>query len=87
MSTMIDKLRVFLESKGVTIEKNKVVSHIKQLSGGVQVSCRDGQVYDCDRVIVTVPLGVLKKGSIAVSFRLIVFGKNIENNVFLITPR
>lgn len=51
---------------GVTVKLNHVVSKVSYTSSGVTVTSSGG-TYTGDRVIVSVPLGVLKKGAIAFS--------------------
>lgn len=50
-------------AKGLTIKMGEVVSHIEHSGKQVIVTTNKG-VHTADRVIVTVPLGVLKKGAI-----------------------
>jgi len=51
-------------SKDVNIQLNKVVTTIDYTQDKVVVDTSDGQIYIADKVIVTVPLGVLKADSI-----------------------
>lgn len=51
-------------SKGINIQLNSVVSKIDYTQDKVAVATTDGKVYTADKVIVTVPLGVLQAGSI-----------------------
>jgi monoamine oxidase len=51
-------------SKGLEIQLNKVVATIDYSQDKVYVETTDGQIYTADKVIVTVPLGILKEGSI-----------------------
>jgi monoamine oxidase len=51
-------------SKGVEIQLNKVVATIDYSQEKVYVETTDGNLYTADKVIVTVPLGILKEGSI-----------------------
>lgn len=53
-----------LLSKGLNIQLNKVVATIDYSQDKVSVETTDGQIYTADKVIVTVPLGILKAGSI-----------------------
>jgi len=48
-------------AKGLDIRLNSPVSQIEYGEGGVRLMVQDGSVYQADKVIVTVPLGVLKK--------------------------
>lgn len=50
-------------SQGLTIRYNQTVKGISWSSSGVQVTTASG-VFDADRVVITVPLGVLKRGDI-----------------------
>ena len=54
-------------SKDVKIIYEKVVNKIEYSNGKVDVSTKDGSSYTADKVIVTVPLGVLQSGSITFS--------------------
>lgn len=58
-----DQLAQYL-AQGLTIKLGHVVRRIDWGSDGVQVTCANGDRFDADQVIVTVPLGVLKSGSI-----------------------
>ena len=51
-------------SKGVSIELNKVVTEVNYAANEVKVKTLDGSDYLADKVIVTVPLGVLQSNSI-----------------------
>ncbi len=51
-------------ANGITIHLNKPVSQILYGAAGVTVTARDGSTYSGSRVLVTVPLGVLKASSI-----------------------
>ena len=51
-------------SKDIEIIYEKVVNEIEYSNGKVNVSTKDGTTYTADKVIVTVPLGVLQSGSI-----------------------
>ena len=51
-------------SVDVEILYGKVVNEIEYSNGKVNVSTKDGSSYTADKVIVTVPLGVLQSGSI-----------------------
>lgn len=52
-------------AKGLTIKTGHVVKLVEWGAKGVSVICDNGNVFPGDRVIVTVPLGVLKSGAIA----------------------
>lgn len=60
-SAIINKM-----AAGLNIVKNKVVKTVtyQQSSNLVTVTTSDGSIYNALRVVITVPLGVLKKGSI-----------------------
>ena len=59
-SALINKM-----AAGLNIRRNKVVRSVDYTSSStVQVSATDGTVYTAPKVLITVPLGVLKKGSI-----------------------
>jgi polyamine oxidase len=51
-------------AKGLTIQCSTVVKVIKYDIGGVEIVTTTGMSYKADRVICTVPLGVLKSGSL-----------------------
>ena len=51
-------------AKGLTIKTGHVVKLVEWDANGVSVICDNGNVFLGDRVIVTVPLGVLKSGAI-----------------------
>lgn len=48
-----------------TIEYNKVVNGIDYSTGGVTITCADGSSYSADKCVVSVPLPILKDGSIS----------------------
>jgi monoamine oxidase len=49
-------------AKGIDLKLNTVVDTIEYSSHGVNIRTQDGTTYEADRVIVTLPLGVLKHG-------------------------
>lgn len=51
-------------ARGLDIATNAAVSEVRWGGKGVQVDLRSGQTIRADRVIVTVPLGVLQQGGI-----------------------
>ena len=51
-------------ARGLTIRLNAPVAHVRWDGPGVEVELASGERLHADRVIVTVPLGVLKAGSI-----------------------
>lgn len=51
-------------AQGLTIHTNQAVSAIAQDGEGVSVSTHAGKTFQADRVIVTLPLGVLKSGRV-----------------------
>jgi len=54
------------QASGLNIQLNKVVTSVDYSSGtNVKVTTSDGTVYTAGKVIVSVPLGVLKAGKIA----------------------
>jgi monoamine oxidase len=59
-----DRLPVSL-AEGLDIRLNTVVTRIDWAGDGVRVQTADGQVFPADRVLITVPLGVLQAGAIA----------------------
>lgn len=58
-----DQLVAYL-AKGLSIRTGAVVTEIRPERKGVSVTLRDGAVLEADHVVLTVPLGVLKKGDI-----------------------
>lgn len=50
--------------KDLPIFYNSVVSEIKRYSDGVKIYTKNKKVYMADAVVVTLPLGVLKKGTV-----------------------
>ncbi|XP_051119917.1 protein FLOWERING LOCUS D isoform X2 [Andrographis paniculata] len=51
-------------AEGVPIHYEKTVQAIRYGSNGVKVAVSGGQIYEADMALCTVPLGVLKNGSI-----------------------
>ncbi|RYE22033.1 MAG: FAD-dependent oxidoreductase [Sphingobacteriales bacterium] len=49
------------EQKGASIQVDSVVQHVEWSEGKVRVQAEAGQSFEADRVIVTIPLGVLQK--------------------------
>lgn len=47
-------------ARGLDIRLNTVVDSIQWSAGGVRVTTRDGEQFDADRAIITVPLAVLQ---------------------------
>lgn len=91
-SALIAKMAV-----GLNILTNKVVKSVtyqQQSSNLVTITTTDGSVYTSTRVIVTVPLGVLKKGSItfnpplpaAKTSAINSMGMGVLNHVYLQFP-
>lgn len=52
-------------AKGLTIQLNHVVQSVDWGGAGVAVTCANGAKITADRVIVTLPLGVLQRGGVA----------------------
>jgi len=50
-----------------TIQYNKVVNAVAYTAGGVTVNCADGSIYTADKCVITVPIPILKEGSITFS--------------------
>jgi lysine-specific histone demethylase 1 len=48
-------------SEGIDLKTKAVVEHIQYSSSGVKVQTQDGNVYEADYAVVTLPLGVLKE--------------------------
>lgn len=51
-------------SEGLKIRLGTAVSKVSWNDGGARLSLTNGQTFSCDRVIITVPLGVLAVGDI-----------------------
>lgn len=66
---MIDFLAADCRRRGVTIRLGCVVSAIAEEDGPVTVRCAGGDVHACDRVILTVPLPLLRDISLPESAR------------------
>lgn len=58
-----DQLIAFL-ARGLKIRTGAIVSEIRPEKKGVSLTLRDGSVLEADHVVLTVPLGALKKGDI-----------------------
>jgi len=57
---LIDYLAAECSRRGAVVRFGCVVSAITEEGGAVVVRCTDGEVHTCDRVIVTVPLPLLR---------------------------
>jgi monoamine oxidase len=76
---------------GVSVLLGHVVTQVKYGSNGVTVSCSNGAVLTADYAVVTLPLGVLQKGSVEFSpalpssklASLKVFEMGVLNKVYL----
>ncbi|KAG0223811.1 hypothetical protein BGW42_005524 [Actinomortierella wolfii] len=60
-------------STGIDIQLNKPVAKIRTVEEGagkesVHIQCRDGSTLDCTAAVITIPLGVLKRGGSSASF-------------------
>lgn len=51
-------------AKGIKIHCNAVVNEVLQTAAGITVRCTNGHIEQGSHVVLTVPLGVLKAGSI-----------------------
>lgn len=51
-------------AKGLTIKTGHSVTQVDWGKKGVRITCANGASFEADRVILTVPLGVLKSGAI-----------------------
>lgn len=51
-------------ARGLDIRHGCEVVEIRQAHGGVSVGCRSGETFEATRALVTLPLGVLKAGSV-----------------------
>jgi monoamine oxidase len=58
---LIDFLAAECRSHGVVLHLGCVVSAIEEAGGAVAVRCAGGEVHACDRVILTVPLPLLRE--------------------------
>ncbi len=59
-----DQIATYL-AQGLSIRLNQTVSGLMPRSGGIDVTLADGTRLAADQAVVTLPLGVLKSGSIA----------------------
>lgn len=48
-------------ANGLNIQLNKHVVHIIRNNTCITIECRDGSIYTCKNIIISLPLGVLKK--------------------------
>jgi monoamine oxidase len=60
---------IYKLAEGLEIKLGHVVKQIEYKNNGVKISTNQG-TFDADRVIVTLPLGVLQKGSVAFAPKL-----------------
>lgn len=51
-------------ARGLDIRRNAVVSRVQWGEGGVEITLVTGEVHRADQVVVSVPLGVLKRGAL-----------------------
>lgn len=58
---LIDFLADVCRRHGVAIQLGRVVSAVAEEGGAIFVHCADGAVHGCDRVILTVPLPLLRE--------------------------
>ncbi|MBH5372035.1 flavin monoamine oxidase family protein [Bradyrhizobium glycinis] len=58
---MIDVMAADCRRHGVTIRLGSIVSAIVEEGGALAVRCAEGDVHTCDRVILTVPLPLLRE--------------------------
>jgi len=49
---------------GLDVRLNSIVERVSWDAGGVEVQTSDGRIYEADKLIITLPLGVLQKGSV-----------------------
>ncbi|KYG23422.1 amine oxidase [Bradyrhizobium sp. AT1] len=66
---LIDFLAADCRRHGVTIHLGCVVTAIEERDGSAAVRCADGVAYGCDRVILTVPLPLLREMALPASAR------------------
>lgn len=66
-STLIDFLKKSIIEKGGRIVLNEPVVEVRHTSKNAEIISISGKIYRADKVIVTVPLGVLQRGKIAFS--------------------
>jgi monoamine oxidase len=67
---VIDHLKHQVERNGGKVVLSAAVSAINWAPGAVEVTTTDGRTYNGERILVTVPLGVLQHGAIAFSPKL-----------------
>lgn len=78
-SALIHHLEKKVQSTGGIIILSSPVNEIQWSDGKVSVSIPDGHVYEADKVIVTIPLGVLQKDVIRFSPSLPKHEKSFKN--------
>ncbi|MCP3403525.1 NAD(P)/FAD-dependent oxidoreductase [Bradyrhizobium sp. CCGB20] len=66
---LIDFLAAECRRHGVAIQFGRVVSAVAEEGGAILVHCADGAVHGCDRVILTVPLPLLREMALPASAR------------------
>lgn len=66
---LIDFLAADCRRHGVTIHLGCVVTAVEERDGSAAVRCADGVAYGCDRVILTVPLPLLREIALPASAR------------------
>lgn len=64
-STLIEFLRKQITDAGGVLELDQPVTEVRILPQSARISTKTGNIYHADKVIVTVPLGVLQQGAIA----------------------
>ena len=79
---LTDYLRDEVIRLGGTIHLSSAVHEVRWSTGKVKVLTEDGRSYDAEKLLVTVPVGVLQKGSIRFSPPLAVHEQAIEKLAF-----
>jgi monoamine oxidase len=82
-------------AQGLDIRLNQAVKKIEYNNQGVKVTTNNGAIFNADKVIITLPLGVLKKGTVQFSpplpenkqAAIKVLGMGILNKVYLRFPK
>jgi monoamine oxidase len=61
---LVNFLRKSAEACGVRVQTNARVYLIRWRRGSVEIDCENGEVFEADAAVVTLPLGILKSGRI-----------------------
>ncbi|MBL7834037.1 MAG: FAD-dependent oxidoreductase [Cyclobacteriaceae bacterium] len=94
-TALVKFLRQQIVAAGGILELGQPVTHVRLHAKNAEIQTRSGKIYHAEKVIVTVPLGVLQRGSITFSpplpgheaaFQAMGFGGVIKFHVEFNTP-